>query len=150
MPMIGQLSDNVLSNRPIFWQCFVQQSNGWLMLCPTVRWLVSWVFNSPMIRLCFFQLFNAWTVEAYVQLSNGRIMLFQTVNGWTVLCPTVQLLVNVRLIFKLQKKAQCRGQEVLKDNYIVLNCLVGCINIFFDILLTLSKCCKISRILSDS
>ena len=98
------------------------------MLCPTVQWLVSWVSNSPMLELCFFQLSNAMVGKSCVQLSKGRIMLCQTVlwldsavsnspmvsecwvklpaksstvkrlncalsNIWTVLCPTVQLLV---------------------------------------------------------
>ena len=55
------------------------------MLCPTVGWLVSWVSNSPMVGLCFFQLSNDQTVLCpKVQLS----------NSWTVLCLTVQWLVN--------------------------------------------------------
>ena len=68
MPVVGQLSDNVLSNCPIFEQCYVQQSNGWFMLCPTVRWAVSWVSNSPMVG------------QSSVELSNGRIILFQIVQ----------------------------------------------------------------------
>ena len=65
---IVKMSDNALSICPMVGQCCVQQSNGCSMLCPTVRWLVSWESNSPMVGLCF------------VQLSNGRI----------VLCPTVR------------------------------------------------------------
>ena len=57
MPMVGQLSDSVLSNCSI-----IKQSNGWFMLCLTVRLLVIWLSNSPMFRLCFFQLSNGQTV----------------------------------------------------------------------------------------
>ena len=72
MPMVGQLSDNVLSTCPIIGQCCVEQSNGQFMLCPTVRWLVILLSNSPMVRLCF----------------------FTRSNSWTVLCPTFQKLDN--------------------------------------------------------
>ena len=54
-------------------QNYVQLSNAWTVLCPTVQWLDS-------IRrtvLC--------------PLSNGRTVLCPLSNGQTVLCPTVQL-----------------------------------------------------------
>ena len=54
--------EQCLSNCLIFGQCCVQQSNGCFIMHPTVHWLVSWVFSSPMVGLCFFQLSNCRTM----------------------------------------------------------------------------------------
>ena len=77
------------------------------MLGQTLRWLVSWMFNSPMV----------W---------GGRARYLNSKMVW-------------------------------KDYYIVLNCLVGCINMFFFFFFFFSlfqqyvaKCCKILRVPSDS
>ena len=108
MPIVVQLSDNVLSNCLIFGECCVQPSNGWFMLYSTVRWLVRWVSISLMVRLCFFQLSNGPTVlcptfqrldnavsnclmvgQCCVQQSNGKSMLSQTLRwlaSWVFNC----------------------------------------------------------------
>ena len=78
MPMIGQLSDNVLTNCLIFGQCSVQEFNGWFMLCSTVRWLLRWVSKSPIVRLGFSS--YPMVRQSCVQLSKGWIMLCQTVQ----------------------------------------------------------------------
>ena len=62
----------------MFRQFCVQQSNGLLMLCPTVRWLVCWVSNSLMVRLCFFQLSNGQTVDLCKAAKFNSIDYFQT------------------------------------------------------------------------
>ena len=100
MPMVGLLSDNVLSSCLIIGQCCVQQLDS---VVSTVQWLVYAVSNCP--KACYL----------IVQQSNGQTVLFPTVqwldspvsnfpkvgkccvklsDSWTVLCPTVHWLVN--------------------------------------------------------
>ena len=70
-------------------QCFVKLSNIWTLSCPTVQLLVYSVSNSPMACELSVKQSNGWTVlfsncptvgQSCVQLSKGRIMLYQTVQ----------------------------------------------------------------------
>ena len=61
-------------------QCFINLSNNWTVLCPTVQWLVYAMSNCPM------------ACDLIVQQSKDRLCFFQLSNSGTVLCPTFQKL----------------------------------------------------------
>ena len=157
-PIFGQLVMHM------FRQCCVQHANGCrTMFCHTVQYLDSVVSNSPMVGLCCVQLSDGlwaecptvqWSDCAFsncpmvgqscVQLSKGRIMLCQTVQ-WLDSVVSNSPMVS-QCYYNYKKRSPRRRARYLNskmDDYIVLNCLVRCINIF-------SKCCEILRVLSDS
>ena len=133
-----QYLDSVVSNSPMVGLCCVQLSDGLWAECPTVQWSDCAFSNCPMVG------------QSCVQLSKGRIMLCQTVQ-WLDSVVSNSPMVS-QCYYNYKKRSPRRRARYLNskmDDYIVLNCLVGCINIFFDNFLTLSKFCEILRVSSD-
>ena len=152
MQMVWQLLDNVLSNCSIIGQFCVHQ-------------LESVVSNSPMVGLCCVQLSDGlWSDCPTVQWSDCALAIcpmvgqscVQLSESWKMLCQTVRwfdsALSNSTLVsqcwVKLSNDWQARrstiicrltryfnSKIVLKEVYIVLKCLVGCIQIFLIIYL---------------
>ena len=134
-----------MSNNSIVSQCCVKLSDGWSAECSTVQWSDCVLSNCPMVKECCFKLSNAWRVLCLiVQWSDSAVSF----------CPTVQWLdsaVSSSPSIVLQYNFNlCSSKMVWKGKYYALNCLGGCKNTFFYVLLTLAKCCEVLCILSES
>ena len=137
-----QYLDSVVSNSPMVGLCCVQLSDGLWAECPTVQWSDCAFSNCPMVG------------QSCVQLSKGRIMLCQTVQ-WLDSVVSNSPMVS-QCYYNYKKRSPRRRARYLNskmDDYIVLNCLVGCINIFLIIYLLYQNVAKFrafSRTVWDS
>ena len=152
MPMVGQLLDNVLSNCSILGQywvqqlesvvpnspmvglCCVQLSDGLWSDCPTVQWSDCAFANCPMVGQSCVELSKSWKLLCQTVrwldsvVSNSPLVRqcwVKLSNDWQAQCSTV----------KCQLARYFNSKIVLKEDYIFLMCLVGCIQIFLIIYL---------------
>ena len=136
-------------------QCCVYHSNCNSMLCQTVRGLFSWVFNCPMVRLCFIQLSKN---PCSFKLSNACTVLcliVQWLDSAVSFCPSVKCLdsaVSSSPSIVLQYNSNLHNSKMVwKDSYIAVNCLGGCrYKQYFDVLQNVPKHCAFCRTVWDS